>query len=112
MASREGAQTSFCTSPQSQVFTPTVVDGVLLPKMPEEILAEKKFNTVPYLLGVNKQEFGWLLPMVRMCEPLGRASPPVTPPPASDLRICVFSRSRLGPGQLSPLHKFEFSLLE
>lgn len=49
---------------ESQVFTPTVVDGVLLPKMPEEILAEKKFNTVPYLLGVNKQEFSWLLPVL------------------------------------------------
>lgn len=43
-----------------------MVDGVLLPKMPEEILAEKKFNSVPYIIGVNKQEFGWILPMVRM----------------------------------------------
>uniref|UniRef100_A0A8W4FJK2 Carboxylesterase type B domain-containing protein n=1 Tax=Sus scrofa TaxID=9823 RepID=A0A8W4FJK2_PIG len=30
--------------------------------MPEEILAEKDFNTVPYIVGINKQEFGWLLP--------------------------------------------------
>ncbi|CAO2610538.1 Carboxylesterase 1E [Lemmus lemmus] len=43
-------------------FTPTVVDGVLLPKAPEEILAEKNFNTVPYIVGINKQEFGWMLP--------------------------------------------------
>ncbi|KAM4833740.1 carboxylesterase 1D-like [Thomomys bottae] len=45
-------------------FLPTVVDGVLLPKTPEEILAEKSFNTVPYIVGFNKQEFGWIIPMV------------------------------------------------
>ncbi|XP_075851756.1 liver carboxylesterase 1-like isoform X4 [Microcebus murinus] len=43
-------------------FLPTVVDGVVLPKSPEEILAEKSFNTVPYIVGINKQEFGWILP--------------------------------------------------
>ncbi|KAM6177424.1 LOW QUALITY PROTEIN: liver carboxylesterase 1-like [Erethizon dorsatum] len=41
----------------------TVIDGVLLPKAPEDILAEKNFNTVPYIVGINKQEFGWLIPM-------------------------------------------------
>ncbi|ERE78484.1 liver carboxylesterase 22-like protein, partial [Cricetulus griseus] len=46
----------------SHPFIPTVIDGVLLPKMPEEILAEKNFNTVPYIVGINKQEFGWILP--------------------------------------------------
>uniref|UniRef100_A0A9L0JEE7 Carboxylic ester hydrolase n=1 Tax=Equus asinus TaxID=9793 RepID=A0A9L0JEE7_EQUAS len=46
----------------SHPFLPAVVDGVLLPKMPEEILAEKKFNTVPYIVGINKQEFGWIIP--------------------------------------------------
>ncbi|XP_021515401.1 carboxylesterase 1E-like isoform X2 [Meriones unguiculatus] len=45
-------------------FTPTVLDGVVLPKAPEEILAEKSFNTVPYIVGINKQEFGWILPML------------------------------------------------
>ncbi|GAB1293471.1 Carboxylesterase 1E [Apodemus speciosus] len=49
-------------SRQSHSFVPTVLDGVLLPKMPEEILAEKDFNTVPYIVGINKQEFGWILP--------------------------------------------------
>ncbi|XP_047384589.1 liver carboxylesterase 1-like isoform X2 [Sciurus carolinensis] len=42
----------------------TVVDGVVLPKMPQEILAEKNFNTVPYVVGINKQEFGWILPTI------------------------------------------------
>ncbi|XP_058383827.1 liver carboxylesterase-like isoform X2 [Diceros bicornis minor] len=47
---------------ESHLFLPTVVDGVVLPKMPEEILAEKTFNTVPYIIGFNKQEFGWVIP--------------------------------------------------
>ncbi|KAM9192019.1 liver carboxylesterase 1-like [Dugong dugon] len=49
---------------ESYPFLPTVVDGVLLPKTPEEIMAEKKFNNVPYIVGINKQEFGWLLPKI------------------------------------------------
>ncbi|OBS71081.1 hypothetical protein A6R68_00378, partial [Neotoma lepida] len=49
-------------SRQSYPFVPTVIDGVMLPKMPEEILAEKSFNTVPYIVGINKQEFGWIMP--------------------------------------------------
>ena len=44
---------------------PTVIDGVVLPKAPEEILAEKNFNTVPYMVGITKKEFGWTTPMVR-----------------------------------------------
>ncbi|XP_020138441.2 liver carboxylesterase 1-like isoform X2 [Microcebus murinus] len=45
-------------------FLPTVVDGVVLPKSPEEILAEKSFNTIPYIVGFNKQEFSWILPLL------------------------------------------------
>ncbi|CAO2610557.1 Carboxylesterase 1D [Lemmus lemmus] len=48
---------------ESYPFLPTMVDGVFLPKTPEEILAEKSFNTVPYMVGINKQEFGWIIPM-------------------------------------------------
>ncbi|KAM5133770.1 liver carboxylesterase 1-like isoform 3-T3 [Callospermophilus lateralis] len=47
---------------ESTPMIPTVMDGVLLPKTPEEILADKTFNTVPYIVGINKQEFGWILP--------------------------------------------------
>ncbi|XP_007946153.1 liver carboxylesterase 1 [Orycteropus afer afer] len=47
---------------KSVSFLPTVLDGVLLPKSAEEIIAEKNFNTVPYIVGINKQEFGWILP--------------------------------------------------
>ncbi|XP_059523986.1 liver carboxylesterase 1-like isoform X1 [Myotis daubentonii] len=48
---------------ESQPFLSSVVDGVLLPKMPEELLAEKQLNTIPYIVGINQQEFGWILPM-------------------------------------------------
>ncbi|XP_004583920.3 liver carboxylesterase 1-like [Ochotona princeps] len=47
---------------QSYLLVPTVTDGVLLPMPPLEILAEKKYNKVPYIVGINKQEFGWILP--------------------------------------------------
>ncbi|XP_028626253.1 carboxylesterase 1D-like [Grammomys surdaster] len=47
---------------ESYPFLPAVIDGVVLPKAPEEILAEKNFNTVPYIVGINKQEFGWIIP--------------------------------------------------
>ncbi|XP_076988594.1 liver carboxylesterase 1 isoform X2 [Tamandua tetradactyla] len=49
---------------ESCPFLPTVVDGVLLPKTPKELMAEKKFNAVPYIVGINKQEFGWIIPMM------------------------------------------------
>ncbi|KAK7800754.1 hypothetical protein U0070_021048 [Myodes glareolus] len=39
---------------ESCPFLPTVVDGEFLPKSPEEILAEKNFKTVPYMVGINK----------------------------------------------------------
>ncbi|XP_054104424.1 liver carboxylesterase 1-like isoform X2 [Callithrix jacchus] len=43
-------------------YTPTVIDGVVLPKTPEELQAERKFLTVPYMVGFNNKEFGWFLP--------------------------------------------------
>ncbi|KAL4665830.1 hypothetical protein H8959_015876 [Pygathrix nigripes] len=49
---------------ESHPFLTTVIDGVLLPKTPEELQAERKFHTVPYMVGINKQEFGWILPML------------------------------------------------
>ena len=42
-----------------------MIDGMVLSKAPEEILAEKNFNTVPYMVGITKKEFGWSMPMVR-----------------------------------------------
>ncbi|XP_075694470.1 fatty acyl-CoA hydrolase precursor, medium chain-like isoform X1 [Rhinoderma darwinii] len=42
---------------------PACVDGVFLPKPVEKMLTNKESNKVPILLGVNEQEFGWLVPM-------------------------------------------------
>ncbi|XP_016076493.1 PREDICTED: liver carboxylesterase 1 isoform X1 [Miniopterus natalensis] len=47
---------------ENHPFVSSVVDGVLLTKMPEEMMAEKQFNSVPYIIGINQQEFGWILP--------------------------------------------------
>uniref|UniRef100_A0A8C6W4E1 Carboxylic ester hydrolase n=1 Tax=Nannospalax galili TaxID=1026970 RepID=A0A8C6W4E1_NANGA len=49
---------------ESYPFLPTVIDGVVLPKTPTEIMAERNINTVPYIVGINKQEFGWIIPML------------------------------------------------
>lgn len=49
---------------EGHTFLPTVIDGVVLSKSPKEILEEKNFHTVPYIVGINKQEFGWILPMM------------------------------------------------
>ncbi|KAK2529918.1 hypothetical protein Q9233_006303 [Columba guinea] len=38
-------------------------DGVFLPKSPIKLLSEKLINPVPYIIGVNNCEFGWLIPM-------------------------------------------------
>nr|XP_033798037.1 fatty acyl-CoA hydrolase precursor, medium chain-like [Geotrypetes seraphini] len=38
-----------------------VMDEVVLPKHPNELLANKEFNPVPYMLGVNNHELGWML---------------------------------------------------
>uniref|UniRef100_A0A8B9NJ44 Carboxylic ester hydrolase n=1 Tax=Accipiter nisus TaxID=211598 RepID=A0A8B9NJ44_9AVES len=38
-------------------FLPLVLDGVFLHKSPEEILAGKEFNAVPFMIGVTNNEF-------------------------------------------------------
>ncbi|XP_042556548.1 pyrethroid hydrolase Ces2e-like [Dipodomys spectabilis] len=43
---------------------PAVVDGVFLPRHPKELLASAYFHPVPSIIGVNTDEFGFLLPMV------------------------------------------------
>ncbi|XP_075392834.1 carboxylesterase 3-like [Tenrec ecaudatus] len=42
-------------------FIPITVDGAFFPKSPKELLAEKQFQRVPFLLGVTNHEMGWLL---------------------------------------------------
>lgn len=67
------------SSSQSHPFLSSVVDGVLLPKMPEELLAEKQFNSVPYIIGINQQEFGWIIPTVSLHGPLRLTSASIPP---------------------------------
>uniref|UniRef100_A0A4X2LSR3 Carboxylic ester hydrolase n=1 Tax=Vombatus ursinus TaxID=29139 RepID=A0A4X2LSR3_VOMUR len=42
------------------------LDGVFFPKNPKELLAKKQFNHIPYIVGINNNEFSWLLPTVRV----------------------------------------------
>ncbi|XP_043837718.1 LOW QUALITY PROTEIN: carboxylesterase 3-like [Dromiciops gliroides] len=42
----------------SRTIIPANVDGVFLPELPEKLLLENDFPRIPYLLGVNNQEFG------------------------------------------------------
>uniref|UniRef100_A0A5F9DS95 Carboxylic ester hydrolase n=1 Tax=Oryctolagus cuniculus TaxID=9986 RepID=A0A5F9DS95_RABIT len=46
------------------MLIPGVVDGVFLPRHPEELLASADFQPVPSIIGVNNDEYGWVLPQV------------------------------------------------
>uniref|UniRef100_K7GB84 Carboxylic ester hydrolase n=1 Tax=Pelodiscus sinensis TaxID=13735 RepID=K7GB84_PELSI len=41
---------------------PAVIDGVFIQKNPEELMARKEFSAVPYIIGINNHEYGWILP--------------------------------------------------
>ncbi|XP_059680733.1 fatty acyl-CoA hydrolase precursor, medium chain isoform X2 [Gavia stellata] len=45
------------------LFISASADGVFFPKSPRQLLSEKMINAVPYIIGVNNCEFGWVLPM-------------------------------------------------
>ncbi|XP_023565017.1 carboxylesterase 3 isoform X2 [Octodon degus] len=50
-------------SKESKMVIPSyTIDGSFFPKSPEELLKERKFHPVPFLVGVNNHEFGWLIP--------------------------------------------------
>ncbi|XP_021025946.1 acylcarnitine hydrolase-like isoform X2 [Mus caroli] len=44
---------------------PGVVDGEFLPRHPLELLASVDFHPVPSIIGINSDEYGWIIPMVR-----------------------------------------------
>ncbi|KAM6409219.1 fatty acyl-CoA hydrolase precursor, medium chain-like isoform 2-T2 [Rhynochetos jubatus] len=50
-------------------FISASADGVFFPKSPRQLLSEKVINAVPYIIGVNNCEFGWVLPMVMKFPP-------------------------------------------
>nr|XP_004663523.2 acylcarnitine hydrolase-like [Jaculus jaculus] len=43
---------------------PGVVDGDFLPRHPQELLASADFQPVSSIIGVNSDEYAWILPMV------------------------------------------------
>ncbi|XP_019361106.1 PREDICTED: cocaine esterase [Gavialis gangeticus] len=43
-------------------YIPPTVDGVFFPKEVDKLLADKEFSTVPYMVGVNNHEYGWIIP--------------------------------------------------
>ncbi|MGH0152005.1 UNVERIFIED_CONTAM: hypothetical protein FKN15_023425 [Acipenser sinensis] len=59
---REKNDEVFVNASKLHIMLPGTVDGVFLPSTVEEILKEKRFHKVPYLLGINNHEFGWILP--------------------------------------------------
>lgn len=46
---------------QKNVKISYISNDSFFPQSPEKLLTEKKFPTVPYLLGVNNHEIGWLM---------------------------------------------------
>uniref|UniRef100_A0A8C0U387 Carboxylic ester hydrolase n=1 Tax=Cyanistes caeruleus TaxID=156563 RepID=A0A8C0U387_CYACU len=54
---------------QDFFFISACVDGVFFPKSPRELLSEKSINAVPYIIGVNNGEFGWVIPMMMKYPP-------------------------------------------
>ncbi|KAM6177445.1 carboxylesterase 3 [Erethizon dorsatum] len=48
---------------ESKMMAPAyTIDGSFFPKSPEELLKERQFHPVPFLMGINNHEFGWLIP--------------------------------------------------
>ncbi|XP_031196990.1 pyrethroid hydrolase Ces2e-like [Mastomys coucha] len=41
---------------------PGIVDGIFLPKHPQELMASADFHPVPSIIGVNNDEYGWIIP--------------------------------------------------
>ncbi|XP_007457370.1 PREDICTED: cocaine esterase [Lipotes vexillifer] len=43
---------------------PGLVDGIFLPKHPQELLASADLHPVPSIIGVNNDEYSWIIPSV------------------------------------------------
>ena len=54
-----------------------MVDGTFLPRHPHELLASADFQPVPSIIGVNNDEYGWLIPSVRLSPKLPGARSPL-----------------------------------
>nr|XP_042134615.1 liver carboxylesterase-like [Peromyscus maniculatus bairdii] len=56
----------------NQVFNmiPGVVDGMFLPRHPRELLASVNFQPVPSIIGVDSDECGWGVPLLKGLDPV------------------------------------------
>ncbi|XP_071423814.1 fatty acyl-CoA hydrolase precursor, medium chain-like [Pithys albifrons albifrons] len=54
---------------QDFFFISACVDGVFFPKSPRQLLSEKSINAVPYIIGLNNCEYGWVIPMMMKYPP-------------------------------------------
>lgn len=50
------------TNLSNKMISSYTIDGSFFPKSPQELLMEGQFHSVPFLLGVNNHEFGWIIP--------------------------------------------------
>uniref|UniRef100_A0A8C9Q7X3 Carboxylic ester hydrolase n=1 Tax=Spermophilus dauricus TaxID=99837 RepID=A0A8C9Q7X3_SPEDA len=50
------------TSLSNNLVSSYTIDGSFFPQSPQELINERQFHSVPFLLGVNNHEFGWLIP--------------------------------------------------
>ncbi|KAM5134102.1 pyrethroid hydrolase Ces2e-like [Callospermophilus lateralis] len=48
------------------MIIPGLVDGAFLPRHPQELLASADFQPVPSIIGVNNDEYGWGIPMMKL----------------------------------------------
>ncbi|XP_068115726.1 fatty acyl-CoA hydrolase precursor, medium chain-like isoform X2 [Hyperolius riggenbachi] len=61
MEKTEEEITEMCNA-MSLLALPICVDGHVLPNPVEELLVAGDMNAVPYIIGLNDQEFGWMIP--------------------------------------------------
>ncbi|XP_073736274.1 carboxylesterase 3 isoform X6 [Callorhinus ursinus] len=57
-----GASAGACIVSALNTTASYTVDGTFFPKSPMELLRDRHFHSVPFLVGVNNHEFGWLIP--------------------------------------------------
>nr|XP_048287087.1 liver carboxylesterase-like [Myodes glareolus] len=56
----------------NQVFRliPGVIDGTFLPRHPRELLASEDFHHVPSIIGIDSDECGWGIPLMKGLDPV------------------------------------------
>ncbi|KFO19967.1 acylcarnitine hydrolase [Fukomys damarensis] len=60
---RDKSEEEIVAITKSFKIIPAVVDGAFLPRHPQELLASADFHPVPSIIGVNNDEYGWVIPM-------------------------------------------------